>query len=151
MRPSPPTRYVLMTQVKPGSVVLVHDTYSSTVDLALQFLPLKKPMGYHVVTISHLLGLRAPGSSYGRRGNGPSTNDLTDIPATRNPGCRPPRRRTGAAPRHLRRKLGEDAAEPRYVLTRARQPVPPHQRMSQHRRQGNPSAIMPPTIVQHTD
>ena len=33
------TRYMLMTQIKPGSVVLFHDTYSSTVDLVYQFIP----------------------------------------------------------------------------------------------------------------
>lgn len=73
------TRYMLMTQIKPGSVVLFHDTYSSTVDLVYQFLPVLKANGYHMVTVSQLLGPRAPGSVYGGRDNGPSANDLKDI------------------------------------------------------------------------
>jgi peptidoglycan/xylan/chitin deacetylase (PgdA/CDA1 family) len=74
------TRYMLMTQIKPGSVVLLHDTYSSTVDLVDQFIPVLNANGYHLVTVSHLLGPREPGSSYGSRVNGPTANDLTDIP-----------------------------------------------------------------------
>ncbi len=75
------TRYMLMTQIKPGSVVLFHDTYSSTVDLVYQFIPVLKANGYHLVTVSELLGPRAPGSSYGSRENGPPVNELHDIPA----------------------------------------------------------------------
>ena len=74
------TRYMLMTQIKPGSVVLFHDTYSSTVDLVYQFIPVLRHNGYHLVTVSHLLGPREPGSGYGSRDNGPPVNDLTDIP-----------------------------------------------------------------------
>ena len=73
------TRYMLMTQIKPGSVVLFHDTYSSTVDLVYQFIPVLKANGYHLVTVSQLLGPREPGSSYGARDNGPPVNDLHDI------------------------------------------------------------------------
>ncbi|SRX93974.1 carbohydrate degrading enzyme [Mycobacterium leprae TN] [Mycobacterium shimoidei] len=75
------SRAVLMSQIKPGSVVLLHDTYSSTVDLAYQFIPVLKANGYHLVTVSQLLGPRAPGSSYGGRENGPPADDLHDIPA----------------------------------------------------------------------
>ena len=78
------TRYMLMTQIKPGSVVLFHDTYSSTVDLVEQFLPVLKANGYRVVTVSELLGPRAPGSVYGGRENGPpvpAAEALHDIPA----------------------------------------------------------------------
>jgi len=75
------TRYMLMTQIKPGSVVLFHDTYSSTVDLVYQFLPVLKANGYHMVTVSELLGPRAPGSVYGSRENGPPANELHDIAA----------------------------------------------------------------------
>ncbi|OBI87199.1 polysaccharide deacetylase family protein [Mycobacterium asiaticum] len=74
------TRQVLMTQIKPGSVVLFHDTYSSTVDLVYQFIPVLKANGYRLVTVSELLGPRAPGSSYGGRENGPPANVLHDIP-----------------------------------------------------------------------
>ena len=79
------TRQVLMTQIKPGSVVLFHDTYSSTVDLVYQFIPVLKANSYHLVTVSQLLGPRAPGSSYGGRENGPPANDLHDIPASEIP------------------------------------------------------------------
>jgi peptidoglycan/xylan/chitin deacetylase (PgdA/CDA1 family) len=74
------TRSLLMSQIKPGSVVLFHDTYSSTVDLVYQFIPVLKANGYRMVTVSELLGSRAPGSSYGSRENGPPVNELHDIP-----------------------------------------------------------------------
>jgi len=74
------TRSMLMTYIKPGSVVLFHDTYTSTVDLVYQFIPVLKANGYHLVTVSELLGSRAPGSSYGSRENGPPVNELRDIP-----------------------------------------------------------------------
>ena len=74
------TTYMLKTQIKPRSVVLFHDTYSSTVDVVYQFIPVLKTNGYHLVTVSQLLGPRAPGSSYGSRDNGPPANDITDIP-----------------------------------------------------------------------
>ena len=73
------TRYMLMTQIKPGSVVLFHDTYSSTVDLVYQFIPVLKANGYHLVTVSQLLGSMPPGSTYGGRDNGPPANDIHDI------------------------------------------------------------------------
>src|ERR1700761_6447419 len=79
------TRSLLMTQIKPGSVVLFHDTYSSTVDLVYQFIPVLKANGYHLVTVSELLGSRAPGSSYGGRENGAPANDLHDILASEIP------------------------------------------------------------------
>ncbi|MEI6251284.1 MAG: polysaccharide deacetylase family protein [Mycobacteriaceae bacterium] len=79
------TRYMLMTQIKPGSVVLLHDSYSSTVDLVEQFIPVLKANGYHLVTVSQLLGDRAPGSVYGGRENGPPANVLHDIPADQIP------------------------------------------------------------------
>ena len=75
------TTYMLKTQIQPGSVVLLHDTYSSTVDVVYQFIPVLKANGYHLVTVSHLLGPRAPGSSYGSRDNGPPANAIYDIPA----------------------------------------------------------------------
>jgi peptidoglycan/xylan/chitin deacetylase (PgdA/CDA1 family) len=74
------TRYMLMSQIKPGSVVLFHDTYSSTVDLVHQFMPVLKANGYHLVTVTQMLGQRAPGSVYGGRDNGPPVNGLQDIP-----------------------------------------------------------------------
>jgi hypothetical protein len=79
------TRYVLMTQIKPNSVVLFHDTYSSTVDLVEQFIPVLKANGYHMVTVTQMLGERAPGSTYGSRDNGPTANELVDIPPSEIP------------------------------------------------------------------
>ena len=79
------TRYMLMTYIKPGSVVLFHDTYSSTVDLVYQFIAVLKANGYRLVTVTELLGQRAPGSSYGGRENGPPVNQLHDIPASEIP------------------------------------------------------------------
>jgi len=75
------TRYMLMSQIKPNSVVLFHDVYSSTVDLVEQFIPVLKANGYHLVTVTQMLGPRAPGSVYGSRDNGPPVNQLQDIPA----------------------------------------------------------------------
>ena len=74
------TTHMLKTQIKPGSVVLFHDTYSSTVDVVYQFIPVLKANGYQLVTVSQLLGPRAPGSSYGGRENGPPADDIRDIP-----------------------------------------------------------------------
>ncbi len=75
------TRYMLMTRIRPGSVVLFHDTYSSTVDLVQQFIPVLEANDYHLVTVSDLLGARTPGSVYGGRENGAPVNMLQDIPA----------------------------------------------------------------------
>ena len=75
------TRWMLMAHIRPGSVVLFHDTYSSTVDLVYQFLPVLKANGYHLVTVSELLGQRAPGSVYGGRENGPPANLLQEVPS----------------------------------------------------------------------
>ena len=79
------SRVLLMAQIKPGSVVLLHDTYSSTVDIVEQFIPVLKANNYHFVTVTQLLGQRAPGSVYGSRENGPPANDLHDIPASEIP------------------------------------------------------------------
>jgi len=79
------TTYMLKTQIKPESVVLLHDTYSSTVDLVYQFLPVLIANGYRMVTVSHLLGPRTPGSSYGGRENGPPANAIVDIAPARIP------------------------------------------------------------------
>jgi peptidoglycan/xylan/chitin deacetylase (PgdA/CDA1 family) len=79
------TTHMLKTQIKPGSVVLFHDTYSSAVDVVYQFIPVLKANGYHLVTVSQLLGPRTPGSSYGGRDNGPPANDIRDIPPSEIP------------------------------------------------------------------
>jgi peptidoglycan-N-acetylglucosamine deacetylase len=74
------TREVLMRQVGPNSVVLLHDTFASTVDLMAEFIPVLKANGYHLVTVSQMLGPRTPGSLYGGRENGPPVHDLVDVP-----------------------------------------------------------------------
>ncbi|WP_343600774.1 polysaccharide deacetylase family protein, partial [Mycobacterium sp.] len=79
------SRQILMTQIRPGSVVLLHDTYSSTVDLVDQFIPVLQANGYRLVTVSELLGPRTPGSVYGGRENGPPADDLHDIPVSEIP------------------------------------------------------------------
>ena len=69
-------------QIKPNSVVLFHDTYSSTVDLVDQFIPVLKANGYHLVTVSHMLGRRgrrAAATAAGKTAR--PSNDLLDIPA----------------------------------------------------------------------
>mgnify|MGYP007064311246 CR=1 FL=1 len=63
----------------------VEPRYSSTVDIVYQFLPVLIANGYHMVTVSHLLGDRAPGTSYGGRENGPPVNDIHDIPPAQIP------------------------------------------------------------------
>lgn len=71
---------MLMTQIKPGSVVfLPRLTFDGRFRAAVH--PVLVANGYHLVTVSELLGLRAPGSVYGSRENGPPTNLLHDIPA----------------------------------------------------------------------
>jgi peptidoglycan/xylan/chitin deacetylase (PgdA/CDA1 family) len=73
-----PTRALLMSQIRPGSVVVLHDTFASTVDLMEQFIPVLTGNGYHLVTVSEMLGPRAPGSLYGSRENGPPANVLVE-------------------------------------------------------------------------
>lgn len=74
------TRAVLMDHIAPNSVVLLHDTFASTVDLMAEFVPVLRANGYHLVTVSQLLGPRAPGTLYGDRENGPPAHDLVDVP-----------------------------------------------------------------------
>ena len=79
------TRYMLMTQIKPGSVVLFHDTYSSTVDLVYQFIPVLKANGYHLVTVSQLLGPRDAGQHLRQPGQRPAGQRPARHPARRDP------------------------------------------------------------------
>ena len=57
------TRYVLI-RIKPGSVVLLRTILLDRRSGAA-FMPMLKANGYHLVTVSQLLGDRAPGSVYG--------------------------------------------------------------------------------------
>ncbi|MFB1299261.1 polysaccharide deacetylase family protein [Mycobacterium sp. pW049] len=61
------TRHLLSTQVRPNSVVLLHDTLAPTVDLMAELVPALTAEGYHLVTVSQMLGPRPPGSLYGSR------------------------------------------------------------------------------------
>ncbi|MGW0159170.1 polysaccharide deacetylase family protein [Mycobacterium sp. NPDC003323] len=70
------SRQLLMAHTAPGSVVLLHDIFASTVDLVEQFIPVLKANGYHLVTAGELLGDRAPGSLYGSVDNGPAVHAL---------------------------------------------------------------------------
>lgn len=70
------SRALLMAHVEPGSVVLLHDIFASTVDLVEEFIPVLRANGYHLVTAGHLLGARTPGSLYGGVDNGPAVHEL---------------------------------------------------------------------------
>ncbi|MDA2892709.1 polysaccharide deacetylase family protein [Mycolicibacterium sp. BiH015] len=61
------TRDLLRTQVRPNAVVLLHDTLAPTVDLMAELVPELAADGYHLVTVSQMLGPRPPGSLYGSR------------------------------------------------------------------------------------
>jgi hypothetical protein len=109
------TRHMLMTQIKPGSVVLLHDTYSSTVDLVQQFIPVLKANGYHLVTVSELLGQPAVHrmvrpARHRHRGAGPA-------------GGRPGRYRARRRDRHHRR--GHRHAQPGVAQRHGRAGNPP--------------------------
>ena len=125
------TRYMLMTQIKPISVVLFHDTYSSTVDLVYQFIPVLKANGYHLVTVSQMVGPREPGTSYGSRDNGPAVNDLTTFRPPRFPRCWPRRR-----PRRCRtsRSPTSRTRTPAVRTTGLAAAVTPHQEPARSRR-----------------
>lgn len=61
------TRDMLRTQVRPNAVVLLHDTLAPTVDVMAEVVPELTADGYHLVTVSQMLGPRPPGSLYGSR------------------------------------------------------------------------------------
>jgi len=68
-----PTTYMLKTQIKPGSVVLFHDTYSSTVD-CVPVHPRAQEERLSPVTVSQLLDLRAAAATAAGI-TGPPIND----------------------------------------------------------------------------
>jgi hypothetical protein len=49
--------------------------------LVYQFIPVLKANGYHLVTVSQMLGPLTPGTAYGSRENGPPVHDLHDVGA----------------------------------------------------------------------
>lgn len=57
----------VLAQVRPGAVVLLHDTVAATVDAMVDVVPTLTARGYRLVTVSQLLGPLAPGSLYGSR------------------------------------------------------------------------------------
>lgn len=56
--------YDIMTKVKNGSIILCHDTHSTTVEAMEQVIPDLIAQGYHFVTVSELLGSTTPGVAY---------------------------------------------------------------------------------------
>lgn len=52
-------------QVKPGSIVLMHDIHESTLKALPKILTDLESEGYHFVTVSHLIGNPKPGIGYG--------------------------------------------------------------------------------------
>lgn len=61
------TRDAVRKQAKPGSIVLMHDIHSTTVNAVPDIVRDLKAQGYTLVTVSQLLGDTAPGKVYIRR------------------------------------------------------------------------------------
>ena len=57
----------VMSQVKDGSIVLMHDIYESTYDTVKILLERLHTEGYEVVTVSELLGEPMPGTKYSKK------------------------------------------------------------------------------------
>ena len=56
-----------MSQVKDGSIILMHDIYESTYDTVKILLERLHTEGYEVVTVSELLGEPMPGTKYSKK------------------------------------------------------------------------------------
>ena len=54
----------VMSQVREGSIILMHDIYQSSVDAVVKILERLDAEGYEVVTVSELLGNTVPGVKY---------------------------------------------------------------------------------------
>ena len=54
----------IMRDVKSGSIILCHDTYSTTADAMERVIPALIEQGYQLVTVSELLGEMEPGKVY---------------------------------------------------------------------------------------
>ena len=57
----------VMSQVREGSIILMHDIYQSTVDAVVKILERLDAEGYEVVTVSELLGNTVPGVKYSNK------------------------------------------------------------------------------------
>ena len=57
----------VMSQVKEGSIILMHDIYQSTVDAVVKILERLDAEGYEVVTVTELLGDVKPGVKYSKK------------------------------------------------------------------------------------
>lgn len=57
----------VMSQVKEGSIILMHDIYQSTVDAVVKILERLDAEGYEVVTVTELLGDVRPGVKYSKK------------------------------------------------------------------------------------
>lgn len=56
--------YEIMTAVKDGSIILCHDIHGTTVDAMEIVIPDLLAQGYHLVTVTELLGTTTPGMVY---------------------------------------------------------------------------------------
>lgn len=61
------TRRAVAQKARPGSIVLMHDIHSSTVDAVPGIIDDLQGQGYVLVTVSELLGGTSPGRVYSRR------------------------------------------------------------------------------------
>lgn len=66
-RSAPTVTRKVMEQVRPGSIVLLHDIHGSTVDAVPGIIRQLKARGYTLVTVPELLGSPQPGRVYSRR------------------------------------------------------------------------------------
>jgi peptidoglycan/xylan/chitin deacetylase (PgdA/CDA1 family) len=57
----------VMSTVRDGGIILMHDIYESTYDAVKILLPLLQAEGYEVVTVSELLGNPQPGTKYNKK------------------------------------------------------------------------------------
>lgn len=53
--------------VRPGRIILMHDIHRTSVDAVPKVIKLLRRKGYHLVTVSELLGTPKPGRSYSQR------------------------------------------------------------------------------------
>lgn len=66
-RSAPTVTRKVLAQVRPGSIVLLHDIHGSTVDAVPGIISQLKARGYTLVTVPELLGSPQPGRVYSRR------------------------------------------------------------------------------------
>lgn len=52
---------------RPGRIILMHDIHQASVDAVPRVIQVLRRQGYHLVTVSHLLGRTTPGTSFSQR------------------------------------------------------------------------------------